>query len=120
MGGDAAGRGALGMAGGEYAGRGGWLPKGIGGVAGVDGAAIGAAGTGSLLAATTGGAGGIGAVGGADAVAGVEVAVPMGAADTAVAARSWASPSRRTANTALQMLQRARTPVSGTLAGSMR
>jgi hypothetical protein len=36
------------------------------------------------------------------------------------AARSCASPSRRTANTALQMLHRARTPASGTLPGSTR
>jgi hypothetical protein len=32
----------------------------------------------------------------------------------------WASPSRFTANTALHTLQRARTPASGTLAGSTR
>ena len=64
------------------------------------------------------GGGGVGADGGA---LGADRAA--GAADTAAGAAlaGWASlPSRCTPNTALQTEQRARTPASGTLAGSTR
>ena len=59
-----------------------------------------------------GGAGAVGAAGGGAGACGAEAA--------AGAEFSWAALSCRTANTALQMLQRARTPASGTLAGSTR
>jgi hypothetical protein len=48
-------------------------------------------------------------------------APPADAAEPSlVGAAARGSPSRPTANTALQMLQRARTPFSGILAGSTR
>jgi hypothetical protein len=80
------------------------------------GAAAGGAGRG--LGDAAGREAGLGAAGGA---LGADRAA--GAADTAAgAARAgWASlPSRCTPNTALQTEQRARTPASGTLAGSTR
>ena len=91
-----------------------WGPAGRGGnPAGP--AAAGAAGRGVTL----GGAGGLGAsvMGGGmetDGVAPVSFAAGRGGDGASC------SPSRLTAKTALQTLQRARTPPSGTLAGSTR
>jgi hypothetical protein len=69
------------------------------------------AGAADVMGAGAGLGGGAGAGGGA---------VGCGAEAAAGAEFSWAALSCRTANTALQMLQRARTPASGTLAGSTR
>jgi hypothetical protein len=81
------------------------------------------------------GAGGRGGAGFSGAAAADGAADSGAAAELAAGAGVWAagvwgragsgvdrldSPSRRTANTALQTLQRARTPATGTLAGSTR
>jgi len=89
-----------------------WGAPGRGGDAA--GAAVaGAAGRGLRL----GGAGGLGA-----AATGWGVEAAIGSVSFAVGrgGDSTSSPSRLTAKTALQTLQRARTPPSGTLAGSTR
>jgi hypothetical protein len=106
---------------------------GAGGIVGVVGAPRGGsargAGGGIGTLATGAGAGGAGGVGAGTLImlearaagTGETGALPIAAPEPApVDAAARGSPSRPTANTALQTLQRARTPPSGILAGSTR
>jgi hypothetical protein len=104
---------------------------GVAGVAGADAAAAeaagadmpgdGAAGMGGLSESVLGGSGALAAGAGEELWdTGAAVGADRGGPAWVAAAVSDCADSRRTANTALQTLQRARTPASGTFIGSTR